>query len=108
MRQASSNGGVAKFLEGDRVTQLLVELASNGVVDFANADILDRKWKLKLKWLAESHSANKSAEVAKLAILRYTGSLGYGKAELFNESWEKVNELIQSYTKLAMPWIKSE
>lgn len=75
MRQASGYGGVFKFLASDRVSALLVELASHGVVDFKHANVLDRKWNLRLKWLAQSYSSNKSAEVVKLAILRYTGAL---------------------------------
>ena len=108
MRQASGYGGVFKFLASDRVSALLVELASHGVGDFKHANVLDRKWNLRLKWLAQSYSSNKSAEVVKLAILRYTGALGYGTADLFNQAWESMDQLFDSYDKAARPWIDKE
>lgn len=83
---------------------LLVELAASGVVDFKDANVLDRKWDLRLKWLAQSYMTAKSAEVVKLAIMRYTGALGYGSAEMFNESWENMGKLIDSYSAAIMPW----
>lgn len=91
-------------MDGDRVAALLVELAANGVVNFKDANILDRKWDLRLKWLAQSYMAAKSADVVKLAIMRYTGALGYGSAEMFNESWENMGKLIDSYSSATMPW----
>ena len=91
-------------MEGDRVAALLIELASNRVVDFKEANLLDRKWQLRLKWLARSFEARKSAEVVKLGILRYSGALGYGAPELFNESWEGINTLLDNYIANTLPW----
>ena len=92
-------------MESDRVASLLVELASNGVVNFKDANLLDRKWQLRLRWLLKSYSLNKSSEVVKLAILRYTGALGYGTSALFNEAWDRSTELIERYDKLTRPWL---
>lgn len=108
MRQTSSDGGVANFLESDRVASLLVEMASSGVVDFKDANLLDRKWQLRLKWLSKSYTLNKSSEVVKLAILRYTGALGYGTSALFNEAWDRISELIEQHDKLTRPWTVKE
>lgn len=91
-------------MESDRVAALLVEMASNGIVDFSNAKLLDRKWELRLKWLAKSFMARKAADVVKLGIIRYTGALGYGTSELFNESWESMGSLIEDYVATTMPW----
>lgn len=91
-------------MAGDRVAALLVELSANGVVDFKNANLLDRKWQLRLKWLANSYMARKRADVVKLAFLRYTGALGYGTADMFNESWENISELMEDYMDSSMPW----
>ena len=95
-------------MESDRVAALLVELSANGVVDFSCANILDRKWQLRLKWLANSYMARKRADVVKLAILRYTGALGYGTADMFNESWESMSGLMEDYMDSAMPWREKE
>ena len=95
-------------MESDRVASLLVELASNGVVNFKDANLLDRKWQLRLRWLLKSYSLNKSSEVVKLAILRYTGALGYGTSALFNEAWDRITELIEQYDKVARPWTVKE
>lgn len=95
-------------MERDRVASLLVEMASHGVVDFAGAKILDRKWQLKIKWLARSYSLKKSSEVVKLSVLRYTGALGFGSADLFNESWEKISDMLEDYDKVSRPWIERE
>jgi len=92
-------------LESDRVNSVLIEMAAKGIVDFKDANLLDRKWQLKLKWLAKSYTANKSAEVVKLAILRYTGALGYGTADLFNEAWDTIGNLVQDYSDASMPWL---
>jgi hypothetical protein len=91
-------------LESDRVAALLVELSANGVVDFKNANLLDRKWQLRLKWLAKSYMARKNADVVKLAILRYTGALGYGTAEMFNEAWDGMTGLFENYMESSLPW----
>ena len=95
-------------MESDRVASLLVEMASNGVIDFKDANLLDRKWQLRLKWLVKSYSANKFSEVVKLAVLRYTGALGYGTSSLFNEAWDKITELLEEYDKAKRPWIDRE
>lgn len=95
-------------MESDRVASLLVEMASNGVVDFKDANLLDRKWQLRLKWLSNSYALNKSSEVVKLAILRYTGALGYGTSALFNEAWDRITTLIQQYDKVARPWVHDD
>jgi len=108
VRQAPSDGGTAKFLESDRVAALLVELSASGTVDFRSANLLDRKWQLRLKWLAKSFMARKSADVVKLSVIRYTGALGYGTAELFNESWESMSGLVNDYMASTMPWIEKD
>ena len=48
--------------------------------------------------------ARKAADVVKLGIIRYTGALGYGTSELFNESWESMGSLIEDYVATTMPW----
>lgn len=48
--------------------------------------------------------ARKRADVVKLAFLRYTGALGYGTADMFNESWENMSELMEDYMDSSMPW----
>ena len=95
-------------MESDRVAALLVELAASGVVDFKNANLLDRKWGLRLKWLAKSFVARKSADVVKLGLIRYTGALGYGTAELFNEAWGNMDGLVDSYVAATMPWLEKD
>ena len=41
----------------------------------------------------------------KLAVLRYTGALGYGTADLFNEAWDTMGNLVQDYANVSMPWL---
>jgi hypothetical protein len=48
--------------------------------------------------------ARKNADVVKLAILRYTGALGYGTAEMFNEAWDGMTGLFENYMESALPW----
>ena len=95
-------------MESDRVASLLVELASNGVVDLNDASLLDRKWQLRLKWLANSYALNKSSEVVKLAVLRYTGALGYGTSALFSEAWDRITALMEQYDKVTRPWVHDD
>lgn len=95
-------------MEGGQVGSLLVDLASNGIVDFREAKVLDRKWTLRLKWLAKSHASNKYAEMVKLSVLRYTGALGYGEADMFNKASEGLNALLDEYGKVVRPWLKVE
>lgn len=95
-------------MESDRVASLLVELAASGAVDFSSANLLDRKWQLRLKWLAKSFMSRKSADVVKLALIRYTGALGYGTAELFNDSWESMGGLVKDYIDSTMPWLAKD
>ena len=95
-------------MESDRVASLLVELASNKVVDFKEAKLLDRKWELRLKWLSKSFMARKAADVVKLGVIRYTGALGYGSADLFNESWEKMTSLLDDFVASTMPWLEKD
>jgi len=108
VRQAAGYGRVTDFLESDRVASLLVEMASNGAVDFKDANLLDRKWQLRLRWLIKSYTLNKSSEVVKLAILRYTGALGYGTSALFNEAWDRITELLEQYDKMTRPWVPDQ
>jgi hypothetical protein len=52
--------------------------------------------------------ARKSADVVKLSVIRYTGALGYGTADLFNESWESMSGLVNDYMASTMPWIEKD
>lgn len=52
--------------------------------------------------------ARKAADVVKLGVIRYTGALGYGSADLFNESWENMGSLLDDFVASTMPWLEKD
>lgn len=34
--------------------------------------------------------------------------MGYGTADMFNQAWDSIDQLLDSYDKVARPWIDKE
>jgi hypothetical protein len=83
-------------------------MAADGVVDFRDADLLDRRWTLRLKWLTEAYSASKRAEVALARHIRYTGALGTDDAKLFDKAWKLSGKTLEELDLALRPWLERQ
>lgn len=80
-------------------------MAADGVVDFRDADLLDRRWSLRLRWLTEAYSGSKRAEVALARHMRYTGALGTDDAKLFEKAWKLSAKTLEDLDAALRPWL---
>lgn len=83
-------------------------MAADGVVDFREAVLLDRRWNLRLKWLVEAYSTRKRADVALARHMRYTGALGTDDSKLFDKAWKLSGTTLDELDALLRPWIERE
>jgi len=80
-------------------------MAADGVVDFRDADLLDRRWTLRLRWLTEAYSGSKRAEIALARHMRYTGALGTDDAKLFEKAWKLSGKTLEDLDAALRPWL---
>lgn len=83
-------------------------MAADGVVDFRDADLLDRRWNLRLRWLTEAYSGSKRAEVALARHMRYTGALGTDDAKLFEKAWKLSAQTLEELDAALRPWLERQ
>jgi hypothetical protein len=83
-------------------------MAADGVVDFRDADLLDRRWSLRLSWLTKAYSGSKRAEVALARHMRYTGALGTDDAKLFEKAWKLSGKTLEDLDAALRPWLNQQ
>lgn len=92
-------------MEGDQVASLLLGMAADGFVDFSKAELLDRRWKLKLLWMCKAYQAKKQSETLNLRLNQTVSALSHASSDLFKSMWERSDSIIATMTELAMPWL---
>jgi transketolase len=80
-------------------------MAAEGVVDFSNAKLLDRRWTLKLLWLCNAYQAKKRSEVITLHFLRVANALSTQHVDLFKKAWSSSEQFIDIIEATDMPWL---
>lgn len=83
-------------------------MAADGAVDFRDADLLDRRWNLRLKWLTVAYAGSKRAEVALARHMRYTGALGTDDAKLFDKAWKLSAKTLDDLDAALRPWLDQQ
>ena len=92
-------------MDGDQVASRLVGMAADGIVDFSKAELLDRRWKLKLLWMCKSYQSKKQIEMLGLRLNQTIGVFNPSSVELFKSMFKRSDNLVDLITELAMPWL---
>ena len=80
-------------------------MAVDGIVDFSEAVILDRKWQTRLLLLSKSYQQKKQADLVKLYFLKMSGTLSSNEFKIVKEMWSHCDDTIDSISRLDQPWL---
>lgn len=70
----------------------MVQAAARRVVDFSMADILDRKWWLRLWWMLDQVESDNIVRVKTMQHLQNSGALNYESGDkVFGVHWDQCN-----------------
>lgn len=83
----------------------MVQAAASGAIDFANADLLDRQWWLKLRWILDRLEDEHMVDVYRLQHAQHASVLDYElDKQVFETHWEGGNKLIKKVYGTHFPW----
>jgi hypothetical protein len=91
-------------LEGDQVASLLVRMAADGF-DFSKAALLDRRWKLRLLWIARAYQDTKQIELLKLRLLKTSAICSSPHLELVKSAYSSFDQMADVIDELSQPWL---
>jgi len=80
-------------------------MAADGVVDFRDASLLDRRWDLRLRWLTAAYVSSKRGEVAMARHMRYTSALSTEDSKLFDKVWKLSGQSLAEFDAAIRPWL---
>lgn len=76
-------------------------------MDFSRADLLDRRWHLRLQLLLDSLERDNLHRLRLLRHRQHCGALEYGSGqEVFDHHWTAANELLDDLRRDLFPWVK--
>lgn len=83
----------------------MIQAAVDGVIDYSTANLLDRRWWVKLRWLLDRYEAKQTCEVLKLQHNQHLSVLAYDlKQETFDHHWKGANNITKSIFEMTFPW----
>lgn len=91
-------------MEGDQVAPLLVRMAADGF-DFSKAVLLDRRWKLKLLWLARAYQDTKQIELLKLRLLKSSAICSSPHLDLVKSASSNFDKVADAIDDMSQPWL---
>jgi hypothetical protein len=96
-------------LDGDRVTSLMVQAAARGLIDFSEADLLDRRWWTKLWWLLDRIQADNVITIRQMEHAQDIAMLDYTLPEkAFDLHWDRAVSELRDVWDALFPWCKME
>lgn len=92
-------------MASDRASSLIVEAAGRGAIDFRDADILDRKWWLKVGLITDYLERQHYARIFEVKISQHTALLDYkSETETLDHHWKAIGKLRDKLISELMPW----
>ncbi len=79
-------------------------MAADGF-DFSKADLLDRRWKLKLLWLARAYQDGKQADILRLKAFKLASFCSSPHLELVKNSSKNFDQIADLLEAMEQPWL---
>jgi hypothetical protein len=87
----------------------MVQAAARGVVDFSTADLLDRRWWMKLWWLLDQVENDNVVFVRRMEHAHNAALLQYGLDEkVFDLHWDGATTAMREVWDALFPWCKMD
>ena len=85
----------------------MVRAAASGRVDFANADLLGRKWWMRLGWILDELELEGVSKVQAMRHAQYVAGLDpMSGQKAFEYHWKMADECLSSVHAQLFPWLK--
>lgn len=85
----------------------MVQAAARGTVDFSTADLLDRRWWMKLWWLLDQVEAENLVSVRQIEHAHNAAVLDYNlESKTFDLHWKRAVESMREVWDTLFPWCK--
>lgn len=94
-------------MAGDQVASLFVRMAADGF-DFSKANLLDRRWKLKLLWMARAYQDSKQADLLRLRAIKSASFCSSPHLELVKSSSKVFDQMADLIETLEQPWLATD
>ena len=86
----------------------MIKAAAMGVVNFSDAQLLDRSWWRRLNWLLGEVEATEAKQLIQLKFQQHSSALNYlAGQQTFDHHWNVLNKLHTKWLELATPWLPS-
>jgi hypothetical protein len=87
----------------------MVQAAASGAIDFAAADLLDRRWWTKVRWILDRIEETNVLTVLQLQHAQHASVVNYNLSkEAFDQHWNGGNDLIKTVHDIQFPWAKKQ
>lgn len=84
----------------------MIQAATEGAIDFRQANTLDRTWWLRTRWITDSLARRNRAAVLALQHHQHASAVDYKTQQTtFEHHWDASNALVMQVTNLLLPWI---
>jgi hypothetical protein len=87
----------------------MIQAAARGVVDFSEADLLDRHWWIRLWWLLDQVERDNLIQIRRMQHAHNCALLDYNLDDkTFNLHWDQAIKALNTVWDLTFPWAKTE